>query len=98
MYKQKLKHLKRLQKTVSMLNLDRFGEMGVKAFQPDLVVLLGDTCSEYQECKNYTLLHKEALERILKPILKTDIPLSNSSVSVFFSLSLEASSFIMPAR
>ena len=22
-------------------------EMGVKAFQPDLVVLLGDTCSEY---------------------------------------------------
>ncbi|MBR2876262.1 MAG: metallophosphoesterase [Clostridia bacterium] len=50
-------------------------EMGMKAFQPDLVVLLGDTCSEYQECENYTLLHKEALERILKPILKTGVPM-----------------------
>ena len=50
-------------------------EMGVKAFQPDLVVLLGDTCSEYQECEDYTLLHKQALERILKPILDTKIPM-----------------------
>ena len=50
-------------------------EMGVKAFQPDLVVLLGDTCSEYQECEDYTLLHKQALERILKPILDANIPM-----------------------
>lgn len=50
-------------------------EMGVKAFQPDLVVLLGDTCSEYKECEDYTTLHKEALERILKPILDANIPM-----------------------
>lgn len=50
-------------------------EVGVKAFQPDLVVLLGDTCSEYKECEDYTLLHKKALERILKPILDADIPM-----------------------
>ena len=50
-------------------------EVGVKAFQPDLVVLLGDTCSEYKECENYTLLHKQALERILKPILDAKIPM-----------------------
>lgn len=50
-------------------------EMGMKAFQPDLVVLLGDTCSEYIECEDYTTLHKEALERILEPILKTGVPM-----------------------
>ncbi len=50
-------------------------EVGVKALQPDLVVLLGDTCSEYKECEDYTQLHKEALERILKPILDAKIPM-----------------------
>ncbi len=50
-------------------------EIGMKAFQPDLVVLLGDTCSEYIECEDYATLHKEALERILEPIIKTGVPM-----------------------
>lgn len=49
-------------------------DMGIKAFQPDLVVLLGDTCNEYRECDNYTELYKSALERILKPLLDSKIP------------------------
>ena len=36
-------------------------EMGVKAFQPDLVVLLGDTCSEYQECEDCHTVLKEII-------------------------------------
>ena len=50
-------------------------EAGVKKLKPDLVVLLGDTCSEYVECEDYTALHKAALERILKPILDAKIPM-----------------------
>ena len=50
-------------------------EAGVKKLKPDLVVLLGDTCSEYVECEDYTALHKAALERILKPILDANIPM-----------------------
>ncbi len=48
---------------------------GIKKFKPDLVVLLGDTCSEYVECEDYVALHKAALERILKPILDAKIPM-----------------------
>lgn len=63
------------EKELKQKDAHKLFEMGIKAFNPDLVVLLGDTCSEYQECENYALLHKEALERILKPILDANIPM-----------------------
>ncbi len=48
--------------------------IGVKAYQPDLVVLLGDTCNDYEECDDYITVYKEAIERIIKPIIDANIP------------------------
>lgn len=48
-------------------------EMGIKAFKPDLIVLLGDTCCEHDDSEGFAD-YKRGLTRILKPILQSKIP------------------------
>lgn len=48
-------------------------KMGILAFKPDLIVLLGDTCcdiGDHRTAEEY----KEALDRILKPVIDSGIP------------------------
>ena len=46
---------------------------GILAFKPDLIVLLGDTCNEKIESGDYKE-YKQALDRILKPVIESGIP------------------------
>lgn len=48
-------------------------KMGILAFKPDLIVLLGDTLCARDESEGFTD-YKAGLERILKPILDAGIP------------------------
>lgn len=48
-------------------------EMGIKAFSPDLIVLLGDTCCVRDESEDFSA-YKNAIRTILKPILDSKIP------------------------
>lgn len=58
------------QRTHDMHNLVK---MGILAFKPDLIVLLGDTLCSRDESPDFSD-YKEALKRVLKPILDSDIP------------------------
>ncbi len=48
-------------------------QMGILAFKPDLIVLLGDTLCERDESEDFKD-YKTALARILKPIIDSGIP------------------------
>lgn len=48
-------------------------EMGIKAFSPDLIVLLGDTCSKKDDSEDF-VNYKNALRVISRPILDSKIP------------------------
>ena len=48
-------------------------EMGIKAFSPDLIVLLGDTCCQRDESEGFAVF-KKGLREALKPILGSKIP------------------------
>lgn len=48
-------------------------KMGILAFKPDLIVLLGDTLSKKDESDGFEV-YKAALKDILAPILKSKIP------------------------
>lgn len=48
-------------------------KMGILAFKPDLIVLLGDTLNEYDGSENFTD-YKKALRDVLKPIIESGIP------------------------
>lgn len=48
-------------------------EMGIKAFSPDLIVLLGDTCCQRDESEGFAVF-KKGLKEALKPILDSKIP------------------------
>ncbi len=51
-------------------------EMGIKAFKPDLVVLLGDTCCSHDDSEGFKD-YKTALNRILKPVLEAGVPFAH---------------------
>ena len=48
-------------------------KLSILAFKPDLIVLMGDTCCEYDEDGGKGL-YKQALDRILKPVIDSGIP------------------------
>ncbi len=48
-------------------------DMGIKAFKPDLIVLMGDTCCQKDESEGFTV-YKEGLKRALKPVIESGIP------------------------
>lgn len=48
-------------------------EISIKAFKPDLVVLMGDNCHVLEDESEYDVF-REALQRLLKPVLEADIP------------------------
>lgn len=48
-------------------------EMGIKAFSPDLIVLLGDTCCERDDSEGFKV-YKNGLKTALKPIIDSKIP------------------------
>lgn len=54
-------------------DMHTFVEVGIKAFSPDLIVLLGDTCSKRDDSEGF-VNYKNALRTILKPILDRKIP------------------------
>ena len=60
----------RRKRTEDMHNLIK---MGILAFKPDLIVLLGDTLCHRDESEGFTE-YKYGLNRILKPILDSGIP------------------------
>lgn len=57
-------------RTEDMHNLVK---MGILAFKPDLIVLLGDTLCERDDSADFKD-YKDALRRILKPVLDSGIP------------------------
>ena len=46
---------------------------GIDRFQPDLVVLLGDTLTKRDETEDF-INYRTALREILKPVIDADIP------------------------
>lgn len=48
-------------------------EMGIKAFKPDLIVYMGDNCHVPEDESEYDVF-REALQRLLKPVLESGIP------------------------
>ncbi len=54
-------------------DMHSFVKAGILAFQPDLVVLLGDTCTHRDETEGFTK-YKSALRDILKPVIESGIP------------------------
>lgn len=60
----------KIRKRLDMHNLVK---MGILAFKPDLIVLLGDTLNEKDDSEGFTD-YKTALKDILKPIIESGIP------------------------
>lgn len=54
-------------------DMHNFIKAGILALQPDLVVLLGDTCNHRDETEGFTK-YKAALRDILKPVIDSGIP------------------------
>lgn len=48
-------------------------KVGLAAFKPDLVVLLGDTLNQKDESEDFAV-YKKALRDVLKPIIDADVP------------------------
>lgn len=61
----------RQKRTEDMHNLVK---MGILAFKPDLVVLMGDVCCDGLNAEKNAEEYKAALDRILKPVLEAKTP------------------------
>ncbi len=61
------------EKTKKREDMHNLVKMGILAFKPDLIVLLGDTLTQRDETPDFSV-YKEGLREILKPVIESGIP------------------------